>query len=102
MLESLRSVPVLDRGDLAGDLVTDKADKASNPPVQLLDLRRLADQSAPGQLPRDWALAGRTLPGQKRLQLRHPVESLLKVNRTSGRRRMVSLSVEFQAINEQE
>ena len=101
VLESRRSVRVLDRGDLARDLVGVKEDN-TNRPVRLLDLSRLANQSAPGQLPPHQVLAGRTLPGQKRLQLRHPVESLLKVNRTSGRRPMVSLSVEFQAIYEQE
>src|ERR1700726_3601523 len=98
MLESRRSVPVLN----PGDLVTAKGDNASNPPVQLLDLRRLADQSAPGQLPRDRGLAGRTLPGQNRLQLPHPIERLLKVsqvNRTSGRRRSVSLSFTNDRVN---
>jgi len=88
VLESRRSVRVLDRGDLAGDLVGVKEDN-TNRPVRLLDLSRLANQSAPGQLPPHQALAGRTLPGQKRLQLRHPVQNLLKVNQvsqTSGRR----------------
>ncbi len=92
VLESRRSVRVLDRGDLAGDLAGDlvgvKEDN-TNRPVRLLDLSRLANQSAPGQLPPHQALAGRTLPGQKRLQLRHPVQNLLKVNQvsqTSGRR----------------
>ena len=88
VLESRRSVRVLDRGDLAGDLVGVKEDN-TNRPVRLLDLSRLANQSAPGQLQPHQALAGRTLPGQKRLQLRRPVQNLLKANQvsqTSGRR----------------
>ena len=87
VLESRRSVRVLDRGHLAGDLVGVKEDN-TNRPVRLLDLSRLANQSAPGQLPPHQAFAGRPLPGQKRLQLRHPVQNLLKVNQvsqTSGR-----------------
>lgn len=108
MLESRRSVPVLDRGDLAGDLVMAKGDNA-NRPVQILDRRRLVGRSAAlRQILTGQTSASRTLPGQSGASQNHPqlrpnVESHLKISRTSGRRRrMVSLSVEFQAINEQE
>ena len=67
----------------------------------------LAGRAAPGQILPDQALASRTLvgqspPSQSHPQLRPNVESHLKISRTSGRRRMVLLSVEFQAINKQE
>jgi hypothetical protein len=97
-LEWRRSVPVLDRGDRAGDLVVIKGGNTSDRPVQLLDRRRLAGRSvALRQILTGQTSPSRTLPGQSEAsqshhQLRPGLERLLKVSPTSDSIFHLSLS----------
>jgi hypothetical protein len=88
LLESRRSVPVLDRGGLTSDLITAKGDNA-NRPVQLLDRRRPAERSAAlrqiltGQTLVSLRLAGQSEANQSHPQLHPSLGSLRKVSPTN-------------------